>query len=111
MPECKPLRLKNERILGVYSPIPRLEISAFARNMAASNGWIYFWNAVSYGHFEEDETDDLCCFISKEHKEDIIEYFMKHQKKFDGCVGFVGASCYLDYRELSMQDYEWFLRN
>ena len=47
-------------------------------------------------------------FYIKEHKEDIIEYFMKHQKKFDGCVGFVGASCYLDYRELSMQDYEWF---
>ena len=27
-------QIENERILGVYSPIPRLEISAFARNMA-----------------------------------------------------------------------------
>ncbi len=50
-------------------------------------------------------------FYIKEHKEDIVQYFMEHQKKFDGCVGFAGASCYLDYRELSMQDYEWFLRN
>lgn len=100
-------QIENERILGVYSPIPRLEISAFARNMAASNGWIYF-GMQPYGHFEEDETDDLLLFYIKEHKEDIIEYFMKHQKKFDGCVGFAGASCYLDYRELSMQDYEWF---
>ena len=100
-------QIENERIFGVYSPISRLEISAFARNMAASNGWIYF-GMQPYGHFEEDETDDLLLFYIKEHKEDIIEYFMKHQKKFDGCVGFAGASCYLDYRELSMQDYEWF---
>ena len=35
-------QIENERIFGVYSPISRLEISAFARNMAASNGWIYF---------------------------------------------------------------------
>lgn len=100
-------QIENERIFGVYSPISRLEISAFARNMAASNGWIYF-GMQPYGHFEEDETDDLLLFYIKEHKEDIVLYFMEHQKKFDGCVGFAGASCYLDYRELSMQDYEWF---
>lgn len=23
-------------------------------------------------------------------------------------MGFAGAACYLDYRELTMQDYEWF---
>ncbi len=100
-------QIENERIFGVYSPISRLEISAFARNMAASNGWIYF-GMQPYGHFEEDEADDLLLFYIKEHKEDIVLYFMEHQKKFDGCVGFAGASCYLDYRELSMQDYEWF---
>ena len=100
-------QIENERIYGVYSPIPRLEISEFARNMAASNGWIYF-GMQPYGHFEEDETDDHLLFYIKEHKEDIVLYFMEHQKKFDGCVGFAGASCYLDYRELSMQDYEWF---
>ena len=98
-------QIENERIFGVYSPISRLEISAFARNMAASNGWIYF-GMQPYGHFEEDEADDLLLFYIKEHKEDIVLYFMEHQKKFDGCVGFAGASCYLDYRELSMQDYE-----
>ena len=37
-----------------------------------------------------------------------VAVLMEHQKKFDGCVGFAGALCYLDYRELSMQDYEWF---
>ena len=78
-------QIENERIFGVYSPISRLEISAFARNMAASNGWIYF-GMQPYGHFEEDETDDLLLFYIKEHKEDIVLYFMEHQKKFDGCV-------------------------
>ena len=43
-------QIENERIFGVYSPISRLEISAFARNMAASNGWIYF-GMQPYGHF------------------------------------------------------------
>ena len=67
-------QIENERIFGVYSPISRLEISAFARNMAASNGWIYF-GMQPYGHFEEDETDDLLLFYIKEHKEDIVLYF------------------------------------
>ena len=31
-----------------------------------------------------------------------------HQKDLGGCMGFAGAACYLDYRELTMQDYEWF---
>ena len=98
-------QIENERIYGVYSPIPRLEISEFARNMAASNGWIYF-GMQPYGHFEEDETDDLLLFYIKEHKEDIVLYFMEHQKKFDGCVGFAGALCYLDYREQRQDRYD-----
>ena len=68
-------QIENERIFGVYSPISRLEISAFARNMAASNGWIYF-GMQPYGHFEEDETDDLfVVFISKNTKK-ILYYIL-----------------------------------
>ena len=89
-------QIENERIYGVYSPIPRLEISEFARNMAASNGWIYF-GMQPYGHFEEDETDDLLLFYIKEHKEDIVLYFMdfvyiilfkaSHQEHLSGSPG------------------------
>lgn len=101
-------QVDDERIFGVYSPIPRPEVSAFARNLAASNGWFYF-GMQPYGHFEENESNDMFLFYIREHKEDIIEYFLKHQQNFDGCHGFAGASCYLDYKELSLEDYQWFI--
>lgn len=100
-------RLDDERIFGVYSPIPRLEVSEFARNMAISNGWIYF-GMQPYSHFEEDELGELLLFYIKEHREDIIEYFMSNQQKLEGCTGFAGAVCYLDYQEISFEDYHWF---
>ncbi len=43
--------------------------------MSATNGWIYF-GMQPYGHFEEDESGELLLFYIKEHKEDIIEYFL-----------------------------------
>ena len=101
-------QLDSERIFGVYSPIPRPEVSAFARTMAASNGWIYF-GMQPYGHFEE-ETNDLLLFYIREHKEDILEYFLAEQQEMEGCSGFFGASCYLDYKELSTKDYVWFFK-
>ena len=59
--------------------------------MAASNGWIYF-GMQPYGHFEEDEADDLLLFYIKEHKEDIVLLFYgTFRRMFDGCVGFAGA--------------------
>lgn len=100
-------QLDDEKIFGVYSPVPRPEVSTFAREMSATNGWIYF-GMQPYGHFEEDESGELLLFYIKEHKEDIIEYFLNHQKDLGGCMGFAGAACYLDYKELTMQDYEWF---
>lgn len=100
-------QLENERIFGVYSSISRPEASKFAREMALSNGWIYF-GMQPYGHFEEETSNDLLLFYIKEHKEDIIDYFLSNQQKLGECTGFAGASCYLDYRELSMKDYEWF---
>ena len=99
--------LCDENILGVYSPVPRSEVSQFAREIAASNGWIYF-GMQPYGHYKEELDNDRMLFYIKEHKEDILEYFLSNQQEFDGCSGFAGASCYLDYRELSTKDYEWF---
>ena len=63
---------------------------------------------ITLSKIEEDESGELLLFYIKEHKEDIIEYFLNHQKDLGGCMGFAGAACYLDYRELTMQDYEWF---
>ena len=35
----------------------------------------FIFGMQPYGHFEEDETDDLLLFYIKEHKEDIVLYF------------------------------------
>ena len=102
-------QIENERILGVYSPISRLEISAFARNMAASNGWIYF-GMQPYGHFEEDETDDLLLFyIQRTQRRYCAIFYGNIRRSLYGCVGFCG-SFMLSWiiENLSMQDYEWF---
>ena len=99
-------QLHDEKIFGVYSPVPRVEVSAFARSIAGANGWLYF-GMQPYGHFEEKMNDQLLFYI-REHREDIVEYFLENQQELDGCSGFAGASCYLDYQELSMEDYEWF---
>lgn len=101
-------QLEDERIFGVYSPVPRPEVSEFAREMAASNGWIYF-GMQPYAHFEDREINDLLLFYIREHREDIVEYFLANQQELEGCYGFAGAACYLDYQELSMKDYEWFI--
>lgn len=100
-------QLDNEGIFGVYSPIPRTEVSTFAREMAVSNGWIYF-GMQPYGHFKEQGLDECLLFYIREHKEDIMKYFLSNQQELDGCTGFAGASCYLDYQELSLKDYQWF---
>lgn len=101
-------QLDDERIFGVYSPIARPEVSAFARSMASSNDWIYF-GMQPYGHFEESESNEMLLFYIREHKEDIMEYFLENQQKLKECRGFLGASCYLDYKELSLKDYQWFI--
>lgn len=100
-------KLDEERIFGVYSPIPRTEVSTFARDMAMTNEWIYF-GMQPYGHFEDNGAGNLLLFYIKEHKEDIVEYFLENQQDLDRCMGFAGAECYLDYKELEMEDYRWF---
>ena len=67
-------QIENERFFGVYSPIPRLEISAFARNMAASNGWIYL-ECSHMDTLKKMRQMTFCCFISKNTKK-ILYYIL-----------------------------------
>lgn len=100
-------RGKEESIVGVYSPLTRYEISRFAQRLARNHGWIYF-GMQPYSHFGEDRNGELLLFYIKEHNEFIADYFLSHQKPVEDCRGYPDVGCYLDFRELSLEDYRWF---
>lgn len=95
-------------IVGVYSPVGRPEASIFARRFSREHDWIYFCMQPYSSVVDLADLTELLLFRIRERDEQIADYFLKHQKEFREFRGYAGADCYLDYRELSLEDYQWF---
>lgn len=98
----------RQMIFGTYSPVPRYEVSQFARRLAGEHGWVYF-GMQAYPHCSEDEdSGELLLFYVKEHNDRAVDYFLSRQESMKHCKGYPGVGCYLDFRQLSGEDYRWF---
>lgn len=109
--DCLKVKRGGEQTLvAVYSPLTRYQVSQFAQRFAGEHGFIYF-GMQPYGHFRgKQDEEELLLFYMKQHKEGVISYFLSHQQSMDVCRGYPAVGCYLDFRELSLEDYRWFFQ-
>lgn len=103
------VRTKDEwQIYGIYSPFGETKATDFALEFSARRS-IPYLGMQPYPIFSvSEETTDELLFHIRQRREDCAEYFLSHQEDLGGIKGYPGAGCFLDYRELSEEDYRWF---
>lgn len=103
-------RLEEPMIYGVYSPSSRIETTPLSLEIAKRYEMMYL-GMQPYHRFmaQEEETDELL-FQIRERKENCAEYFRAHAQLLEGVMGYPGAGCYMDYRQLSIEDFQYFFQ-
>lgn len=99
---------EQPKVLGVYSPLGRQETTQISITAAREKHLIYIGMTPYNGFSVSGEATDELLFYIKERRINCVEYFQSHQEYFQECHGYPPAGCYLDYREPSMEDYQWF---
>lgn len=103
------VRTRNDwQIYGIYSPFGGMMATEFALEFVKRRSMPYL-GMQPYPIFSVgEETTDELLFHIRQRRDDCIEYFLNHQEDLGSVKGYPGAGCFLDYRELSEEDYQWF---
>lgn len=108
--ECLRVRKKEECLVyGVYSPFGGHISTKFALQFAAKRSMTYLGMQPYVPFLSKAENTDELLFRIRQRRHDCMEYFSRHQEELGEAKGFAGAGCFLDYRELTIDDCLWFL--
>lgn len=105
------VREADQKIFGVYSPFGGEIVTDISLELARQRDAVYLGMHAYHRFSSCTESTDELLFYMKERQEESIEYFFSHQELIeDGVMGYPGASCYLDYREPTIEDYQYFFK-
>lgn len=102
----KPGRQGSAGVTGVYSPAENRKRTDFALRTAKEQRAIYF-GMESYGRAGDEGAMEDLLFAVKVRKEEIADLVRGSAVSIGGVNGFASARCFLDYREISAEDYRW----
>ena len=101
-----PGRESSAGVMGVYSPTENRKRTDFALQTAKENRAMYF-GMESYGRTLEEGAMENLLFAVKVRKDGIADLAAESAVIVEGVKGFASARCFLDYREVSVEDYQW----
>lgn len=93
-------------VTGVYSPTENRKRTDFALQTAKENKALYF-GMESYGRVLDEGAMENLLFAVKVRKDGIADLVGGSAVSMEGVRGFASARCFLDYREVSVEDYRW----
>lgn len=93
-------------VTGVYSPTENRKRTGFALQTAKENKALYF-GMESYGRASDEGAMENLLFAVKVRKDGIADLAGQSAVSMEGIRGFTSARCFLDYREVSVEDYRW----
>lgn len=105
----RPKSPESAGITGVYSPSDNLKRTEFALHTAGELDALYL-GMEAYGTAADDEGMEDLLFAVKTRKEGIIDFTNTLAVCIDGVKRVRSARCFLDYREMSGEDYRWFFQ-
>ncbi|MBS7008948.1 hypothetical protein [Anaerostipes sp.] len=101
-----PGRQRAAGVTGIYSPAENRKRTGFALQTARETNALYF-GMESYGRAGTEGAMENLLFAVKVRKDQIADLVRESSKDINGVRGFPSARCFLDYREISAEDYRW----
>lgn len=99
---------KEQKRIAIYDPAGTGDATKYALNQARSLDGIY----IGMEEFCSLDTNEFwmeeLLFLIKQREEEVVSKMQEHLQWIEGTRGLPSARCYLDYRYLEFEDYEWF---
>ena len=105
----RPKGLSSGGVTGVYSPSDNLKRTGFALETAEKLNAL-FLGMESFGYAVYNRSMEDLLFAVKARREGIIDYAYSLTAGTDGVQRIDSARCFLDYKDMSGEDYRWFFR-
>ncbi|MDD3184963.1 MAG: hypothetical protein PHD70_10290 [Anaerostipes sp.] len=101
---------REHLIVGVYSPTGDSVRTRISLELAGQVRGIYLGMEEYCSLDMASENTDQLLFYIKERREDIVSFFKESALDLSYCFGYPSVLCYLDYRELTKEDFKWFFQ-
>lgn len=105
----KPGSQMSVGLTGIYSPSENRKRTEFALQLARQNHAFYF-EMESYGQVRDEKGMEDLLLAVKMRRDKIMELVNESAVSIEGVKGICSARCFLDYREISVDDYQWFFQ-
>ena len=105
----RPKGISSGGITGIYSPSDNLKRTGFALETAEKLNALLL-GMDSYGYAVPNRSMEDLLFAVKARREDLIDYAASLTDGTDGIKRIGSARCFLDYKDMSGEDYRWFFR-
>lgn len=104
-----PKGLESGGVTGVYSPSDNLRRTGFALETAVKRSALYL-GMEAYGYGVQNRSMEDLLFAVKARRENIIDYAQSLISGTDGVKRIGSARCFMDYKDMSGEDYRWFFQ-